>query len=75
MILSEEAVIEVAGEAAIRTEEAASTTPVVMPEVAMGRIADGEMRAAEGVNEEVIRTTGAAQIIEEGSTLAMGKTI
>ena len=72
--MHEEVVIEVAGEVEISIEEVASTTRVVMPEVAMGRTVDGAMRVAEGVKEAAIRTTGAAQIIEEGIMLATGST-
>jgi hypothetical protein len=68
--MSTEVVIEVAGEAAIKTEEVVFTALGVMLEGAMGRTADGEMRAAE-VNEEVIKTTGVAQITEQASMPAV----
>ena len=72
--MPEEVVIEVAGEVGISIEEVASTTRVVMLEVAMGRTADGGMRVAEAVKEAAIRTTGAAQIIGEVIMLAAGST-
>jgi hypothetical protein len=72
--MPEEVVIKVAGEEIITIEEVAPATPGVMREVAMGRIADGEMRAAEEVNGEVTRTTGAAQTTEEALMPAVGKT-
>jgi len=58
-------VIGVAAEAAILTVEGASIALEAIQEVAMGRVAVAEMRAAEEANEEAIRTTEAARITGE----------